>query len=121
MSDINNLPDDEVRFDNESDAADALREKMIDAQTPGFQAEFDPDEAARVGAFQEDALGEDDALETAIDAPDVQDASVPTFIESGAGLDVPANITTGSARELLGKQPGESVKDALARFERQGG
>jgi hypothetical protein len=45
----------------------ALREKLSDALVPGFQAEFDPDEADRVGAFQEDALSEQDALESDVD------------------------------------------------------
>jgi hypothetical protein len=45
----------------------ALREKLADALVPGFQAEFDPDEADRVGAFQEDALSEQDALESDVD------------------------------------------------------
>lgn len=46
----------------------ALREKMADALIPGFQAEFDPDEAEQVGAFQEDALTEQDALDSAVDS-----------------------------------------------------
>lgn len=41
--------------------------KLIDAQTPGFQAEFDPDEAEMLGAFREDALNETDALDSSID------------------------------------------------------
>ena len=39
-----------------------LREKLLDAMTPGYQAEFDPDEADRAGAFAESALSEADAL-----------------------------------------------------------
>jgi hypothetical protein len=46
----------------------ALREKLADALIPGFQAEFDPDEAEQVGAFQEDALSEQDALDSAVDS-----------------------------------------------------
>jgi hypothetical protein len=42
-------------------ATAALREKLGDALTPGYQAEFDPEEAVRVGAFSEDALSEADA------------------------------------------------------------
>ena len=37
-------------------AASVLKEKLLDAQTPGFEVEFDPDEAEQAGAFQEDAL-----------------------------------------------------------------
>jgi hypothetical protein len=66
------LPNDEMSFDDEANAVAALREKLADAETPGFQAEFDPDEAARAGAFVEDALSETDALDTAIDLTDAQ-------------------------------------------------
>jgi hypothetical protein len=66
------LPNDETSFDDEANATAALREKLADAETPGFQAEFDPDEAARAGAFVEDALSEADALDTAIDLTDAQ-------------------------------------------------
>ena len=34
---------------------------------PGYQAEFDPDEAEKVGAFHEDALSEQDALDSDVD------------------------------------------------------
>jgi hypothetical protein len=44
-----------------------IREKLIDAMTPGFQAEFDPDEAEQAGAFIEDALSEEDAMESDVD------------------------------------------------------
>ncbi|NOU20324.1 MAG: hypothetical protein HOO93_00800 [Methyloglobulus sp.] len=46
----------------------ALLEKLADALIPGFQAEFDPEEAEQVGAFQEDALSEQDALDSAVDS-----------------------------------------------------
>ncbi|KEZ98935.1 conjugal transfer protein [Xanthomonas citri pv. citri] len=115
------LPNDEPSFDDEANAAAALREKLADAQTPGFQAEFDPDEAARAGAFAEDALSEADALDTAIDLPDAQAADTPTFVEDGQPLDVPANITRTNARQFFGKQPGESVSEALDRLDRTEG
>jgi len=44
-----------------------LQEKLIDALTPGFQAEFDPAEAETAGAFVEDAMSESDALASAED------------------------------------------------------
>lgn len=44
-----------------------IEQKLIDAQTPGIQAEFDPDEAELLGAFREDALSETDALDSSID------------------------------------------------------
>jgi hypothetical protein len=46
---------------------EALSEKLADAQTPGFQAEFDPEEAEQLGAFKEDALTEQDALDSDMD------------------------------------------------------
>ncbi|HCG9146956.1 TPA: conjugal transfer protein TraD [Vibrio parahaemolyticus] len=61
-------------FDDQANAAEALREKLDDAMTPGYQTEFDPDEAEAVGAFVEDALSEEDAAES--DA-DLVDATVP--------------------------------------------
>lgn len=44
-----------------------ILDKLLDAQTPGFQAEFDPDEAEKLGAFFEDALSETDAMDSSID------------------------------------------------------
>ena len=57
-------------IDDNAAAAGALREKLTDAATPGYQAEFDPEEAERAGAFVEDALSEQDATESAADAAD---------------------------------------------------
>ncbi len=51
-------------------ADEALADKLADAMTPGFEAEFDPDEAERAGAFTEDALSEVDALDSIIDLAD---------------------------------------------------
>lgn len=51
---------------------DVLLEKLTDAGTPGFQAEFDPDEAERAGAFYEDALSEQDALDSDVDSVDIR-------------------------------------------------
>lgn len=53
--------------------------KLTDAMTPGYQAEFDPEEAERAGAFVEDAISEQDASES--DA-DLIDATVPTVPEA---------------------------------------
>lgn len=49
---------------------DTVREKLEDAQTPGYQAEFDPLEAEAVGAFFEDALTEADAIASSHDQAD---------------------------------------------------
>ena len=114
------LPNDETNFNDEAHEASVLREKLADAETPGFQAEFGPDEAACAGAFVEDALSEADAFDTAIDLANAQSVDAPVFIEHGENLDIPANVTTVNVRELLGKRPGESIKDALDRFRHQG-
>lgn len=52
---------------NNPDITEIIQEKLLDAEIPGFQAEFDPFEAERLGAFAEDALSEQDALESTID------------------------------------------------------
>ena len=44
-----------------------IKEKLLDAETPGFEAEFSPDEADSLGAFEETALTEKDALDSVID------------------------------------------------------
>ncbi|VTU46123.1 hypothetical protein SRS16P2_00496 (plasmid) [Variovorax sp. SRS16] len=56
----------------------ALREKLTDALTPGFVAEFDPDEAERAGAFEEDALSEADAADSSEDLPAALDSASVT-------------------------------------------
>jgi hypothetical protein len=57
-----------ITIDRETAAADALAEKLSDAEnSPGFAAEFDPEEADKAGAFEEDALSEADALESSVD------------------------------------------------------
>ena len=53
------------------DAVDVLAEKLTDAMIPGAIVEFDPDEAERMGAFQEDALDEADAIESSIDLENI--------------------------------------------------
>jgi hypothetical protein len=55
-------------IDRETVAADALAEKLSDAEmSPGYAAEFDPEEADRAGAFEEDALSEADAFASSVD------------------------------------------------------
>lgn len=56
-------------FDGTTEFA-ALREKLADALTPGFQAELDPEEAEHAGAFHETALNEQDAAESTDDLTD---------------------------------------------------
>lgn len=67
--DNNNL-DDEVGSESETDV---LVEKLSDAETtPSFEVEFDPDEAEKAGAFEEDAISEADALESSSDLIDLE-------------------------------------------------
>lgn len=61
--------DPDITFDPAADAQAALEEKLADLELPGFIVEFDPDEAERAGAFEEDALTEADALDGVIDLP----------------------------------------------------
>lgn len=44
-----------------------IRQKLADAQVPGCIVEFDPDEAAHVGAFEDDAISLEDAQASAPD------------------------------------------------------
>lgn len=60
----------EIPVEHDRRALEALHEKLVDALTPGYQAEFDPDEAQQAGAFAEDALSELDARESDIDLLD---------------------------------------------------
>ena len=95
---------------------EVVREKMNDALTPGFQVEFDPDEAERAGAFVEDALSEQDAAESCDDLVEVDGALEPAFLDDeGPSADIPPFITTTNARELYGLRSGETVAQAAAR------
>ena len=51
--------------------SELLREKLADANTPGYEPEFDPDEADAAGAFEETALTEEEAREGACDLLDL--------------------------------------------------
>ena len=53
-------------FNDQANSAEVLQEKLADAEIPGAQIEFDPDEAEKVGAFLEDALSEQDIVEASI-------------------------------------------------------
>ncbi|EAS4317564.1 conjugal transfer protein TraD [Salmonella enterica subsp. enterica serovar Typhimurium] len=50
------------------DVNDAVQDKYCDLMTPGYVAEFSPDEADLAGAFEDDALNARDAYESAFDA-----------------------------------------------------
>ena len=45
--------------DDYANATEALREKLTDAQTPGYQAEFDPDEAERKAELEKALLSKE--------------------------------------------------------------
>jgi hypothetical protein len=53
--------------DEEVSQDDVVGQKLRDAETPGNEIAFDPDEAERI-AFHEDALSDQDARESAIDS-----------------------------------------------------
>ena len=59
-------PPTDAETDN-PDIQEVITDKLLDAEIPGFQAEFDPLEAERLGAFKEDALSEQEALDSSID------------------------------------------------------
>jgi hypothetical protein len=46
--------------------AEIIDRKLQDAETPGYEVPFDPDEAERL-AFHEDALSDEDARESVVD------------------------------------------------------
>ena len=62
-------------FNDEANSAEVLQEKLADAEVPGAQIEFDPDEAEKVGAFIEDALSEQDIVEASIQVVNSADES----------------------------------------------
>lgn len=47
--------------------SDIALQKLADANHPGFIVDVDPDEAELLGAFMEDALTEQDAMESGVD------------------------------------------------------
>jgi len=103
-------------IDDTAAANEAMREKLADAGTPGYQAEFDPDEAERAGAFVEDALSEQDAAESGDDLADLDAALEPAFLDDdGPSGDLPPMPTLTNARELFGLREGETVADAIVR------
>ncbi len=47
-----------------------IARKLADAETPGYWQEFTDDEAELVGAFDEDAISEEEAYRASFDSPD---------------------------------------------------
>ncbi len=121
---IEDLPEivlqDVPTIDDTAAGAAALREKLNDALTPGYQAEFDPEEAERAGAFREDALNELDAAGSTDDLAAALEE--PAFLDDeGPSAEIPPFITTTNARELYDLRPGETVSEAIARRNVKGG
>lgn len=89
--------------DTKNQNADVVREKLADAQTPGYQAEFDPEEAERAGAFVEDALSEVDAADSNADLLDLLGEEQPGFLDDeGPSAEIPTFITRINVGGLTG-------------------
>jgi hypothetical protein len=56
----------DINGDNNTTIEQRIERKLQEAEIPGREVEFDPDEAERI-AFREDALGDEDARESVID------------------------------------------------------
>ena len=54
------------RKNREVTPEEIIEQKLREAEIPGCEVEFDPDEAERI-AFHEDALSDDDARESVAD------------------------------------------------------
>ena len=99
-----------------ANATGALREKLTDAATPGYQAGFDPEEAERAGAFVADALSEEGAADSNAGLVDVLGEEQPGFLDDAApSAAIPAFITRANARPRFGMAPGETAPAAIAR------
>jgi len=112
-------------IDDEVCATETLHEKLADAQTPSYQVEFDPEEAECVGAFVEDALSEQDAVDSGDDLAALasqDDDQMPAFITEGEpAADLPTFVDTANVRSLYDWTPGESLDEAIARKKAQKG
>jgi len=60
-----------TKEDEEFTPDDEFKKKLEDAQVPGREVEFTPEEADWLGAFSEDALTEEEAKEASDDLPNV--------------------------------------------------
>ena len=56
----------ENQNENTEPIDERIERKLREAEIPGREVEFDPDEAERL-AFREDALSDDDARQSAVD------------------------------------------------------
>jgi len=60
-------PENEISEEDLKYTDEVIDEKLIDMETPGFQAEFNAAEAERIGAFEENALTLQDAIDSTMD------------------------------------------------------
>ena len=56
----------ENQNENREPIEERIERKLREAEIPGCEVEFDPDEAERI-AFREDALSDDDAHQSVVD------------------------------------------------------
>ena len=56
----------ENQNENGESVEERIERKLREAEIPGCEVEFDPDEAERI-AFREDALSDDDARQSVVD------------------------------------------------------
>lgn len=82
MTQQDGIPPTDRALDDAACAAAALRDKLSDILTPGYAAEFDPDEAEQAGAFAEGALSLEDAADSCLDLDDDNAAASATERET---------------------------------------
>ncbi len=106
-----------------ADAIDTLREKMIDVWIPGFKVECDPEEAERAGAFVEDAMSLQDALDSTIVLVALyDDDQAPAFrTEGGPSANLPTFVDPKSVRSFYDWKPSESLDEGHRAQEGAGG
>lgn len=82
------------------------------------ESKVDCKTAEKIDAFEENASSTQD---TAASSEDPIDTPMPVFLEDvdPEQVDIPTFLTRTNARQLLGMQPGESIKDTLARLARE--
>ena len=97
------------------------------ATTPATPAQPQTEEQRRaaieheLGAFEETALTEEDARQSELHPYGFkpEEHFAPYFMdkedEKGQEIHLPTSVTTKTARELFGLQPGETVSQAIAR------
>ena len=56
----------ENQNENRESVEERIERKLREAEIPGCEVEFDPEEAERI-AFREDALSDDDARQSVVD------------------------------------------------------